>query len=104
MIDYIALLTELEQLTAALEAAVSHQHWDETNNLMLSRIKIMKILCEFPSADETIKQRVQEVAKSIIERELLLRSTVEKKKYETAHLLRTLLSASKASQQYLKNN
>ena len=63
------LLDELEQQTAALEAAVSHQHWEASQRLMTSRLAILQQLSAEPAVDPQVRQRIVAVATKLAAQE-----------------------------------
>ena len=100
MIDHLQLLDELEQQTAALEAAVSHQHWEESQRLMTSRLAILQQLSAEPASDPQVRQRIVAVATKLAEQEQLLVQVLHQQQQAIEHSLLNLRTAQRARQLY----
>ena len=51
MMDHRQLIDELAQQTAALEAALLHQEWEQAEPLVARRLELLKTLAAEPPAD-----------------------------------------------------
>ena len=69
MIDYQQLIMQLEQQTAALEAAVLQREFDLAIDIMLSRIALFEILISNPIIDPDLKKSLNESMLKIEEKE-----------------------------------
>ena len=103
MTDYPQLITQLEQQSAALEAALSHQEWELTETLVASRLQLLKLLSSQPPTEPILLARLKELAVSIQLSETELVRQIEASQLEVADQLRGLLAGSKASNIYQQN-
>lgn len=97
------LLQELEQLTAALEAAVSHQQWEEAALIMERRLLILQTLTDHPVTDETLRSQIRQLATTILAREQQLTLVLRSEQQTVEQLLLNLKVAGKARQLYRQN-
>lgn len=103
MIDHLQLLDELEQQTAALEVAVSHQQWEEAALIMERRLLILQTLTDHPVTDETLRSQIRQLATTILAREQQLTLVLRSKQQTVEQLLLNLKVAGKARQLYRQN-
>lgn len=94
------LLLELEQLTAALEAAVSHEQWAEAAVIMEHRLLILQTLTDHPVTDEVLCSQIRELATTILAREQQLTLVLRSEQQAVEQLLLNLKVAGKARQLY----
>ncbi|MDH0475834.1 hypothetical protein SJS40_15835 [Aeromonas caviae] len=100
MIAHLQLLDELEQQTAALEVAVSHQQWEEAALIMERRLLILQTLTDHPVTDETLRSQIRQLATTILAREQQLTLVLRSKQQTVEQLLLNLKVAGKARQLY----
>ncbi len=86
MIDYRQLVMELEQQTAALEAAVLQREFDLATEIMLSRIALFEILISNPVIDLVLKKslnesmlKIEKNAKNIFLLKIISRKVIQQK-------------------------
>lgn len=103
MIDYSVLMDELEQQTAALEAAVAQQDYEAANTVMLQRVSLLEALSNTPSDNQIQQEQLRQLSRSILaaQQELSLRLLNEKEML--ARELLQLVNSGKAAKSYNKN-
>lgn len=103
MMDYAALVHELEQQTAALEAAVAQQDYDAANALMVRRISLLEILSAASSDNKDLQEHFRQLSHSILESQQELSSRLLTEKELIAQELLQLRNSGKAAKSYNKN-
>ena len=103
MTDYLQLISQLEQQSAALEAALSHQEWEQAETLAATRIQLLKLLSSQPPSDPVLLARLKELAVSLQASESGLVRQIEVAQLEVGDQLRGLLAGNKAANLYQQN-
>ena len=103
MIDYRQLVIELEQQTAALEAAVLQREFDLATDIMLSRIALFEILILNPVTDPVLKKLLHESMLKIGEKEREVTLFLMSEKSYISNKLYNVMDGNKASQLYQDN-
>lgn len=103
MIDYRQLVMELEQQTAALEAAVLQREFELATDIMLSRIALFEILILNPVTDQTLKKLLNESILKIEEKEKEVTLFLMSEKDYISNRLHNVMDGNKASQLYQDN-
>ncbi len=103
MTDYLQLISQLEQQSAALEAALLHQEWEQAESLVATRLVVLKALADTPPSDPVLLTRLKQLAATIQASEAELVRQIEASQLEVADQLRGLLAGSKASNIYQQN-
>ena len=103
MIDYRQLVMELEQQTAALEAAVLQREFDLAIDIMLSRIALFEILISNPIIDPDLKKSLNESMLKIEEKEREVTLFLMSEKDYISNKLHNIMDGNKASQLYQDN-
>lgn len=103
MIDYRQLVIELEQQTAALEAAVLQREFDLATDIMLSRIALFEILILNPTIDPALKKILHESMLKIEEKEREVKLFLMSEKKYISNKLCNVMDGNKASQLYQDN-
>ena len=103
MIDYRQLVIELEQQTAALEAAVLQREFDLATEIMLSRIALFEILISNPVIDLVLKKSLNESMLKIEKKEREITLFLISEKEYISNKLHNIVDGSKASQLYQDN-
>ena len=103
MIDHRQLIAELAQQTAALEAALSHQQWEQAEPLVASRLELLKTLASQPPADPELLASLQELAATIQASEQEMVRQIETAQQQVGEQLRGLQAGNKATHLYQQN-
>ena len=103
MTDYLQLISQLEQQSAALEAALSHQEWEQAETLAATRIQLLKLLSSQPPSDPVLLARLKELAVALQASESGLVRQIEVAQLEVGDQLRGLLAGNKAANLYQQN-
>ncbi len=103
MIDYQQLIMQLEQQTAALEAAVLQREFDLAIDIMLSRIALFEILISNPIIDPDLKKSLNESMLKIEEKEREVTLFLMSEKDYISNKLHNIMDGNKASQLYQDN-
>lgn len=103
MIDYQQLIMQLEQQTAALEAAVLQREFDLATEIMLSRIALFEILISNPVIDLVLKKSLNESMLKIEEKEREVTLFLMSEKDYISNKLHNIMDGNKASQLYQDN-
>lgn len=103
MIDYQQLIMQLEQQTAALEAAVLQREFDFAIDIMLSRIALFEILISNPIIDPDLKKSLNESMLKIEEKEREVTLFLMSEKDYISNKLHNIMDGNKASQLYQDN-
>ena len=103
MIDYRQLVMELEQQTAALEAAVLQREFDLATEIMLSRIALFEILISNPVIDLVLKKSLNESMLKIEKKEREITLFLISEKEYISNKLHNIMDGNKASQLYQDN-
>ncbi len=103
MTDYLQLISQLEQQSAALEAALSHQEWEQAETLAATRIQLLKLLSSQPPSDPVLLARLKELAVALQASETGLVRQIEVAQLEVGDQLRGLLAGNKAANLYQQN-
>ena len=103
MIDYQQLIMQLEQQTAALEAAVLQREFDLAIDIMLSRIALFEILISNPIIDPALKKSLNESMLKIEEKEREVTLFLMSEKDYISNKLHNIMDGNKASQLYQDN-
>jgi len=103
MIDYIACMDALEQKTAALEAALSHNQWELAISLMDERLAIMAQLASEPITDPVINNRLKSLAQSLQAREQEMVASIQNVQTILNRELHEFMLGNKAAQIYKQN-
>lgn len=103
MMDHRQLIDELAQQTAALEAALSHQEWEQAGLLVASRLELLKSLAAEPPADPESLASLQELATTIQVSEQEMIRQIESAQQEVGEQLRGLQAGNKATHLYQQN-
>ena len=103
MTDYLQLISQLEQQSAALEAALLHQEWEQAESLVATRLVVLKALADTPPSDPVLLTRLKQLAATIQASEAELARQIETAQIEVGDQLRGLLAGNKATNLYQQN-
>ena len=103
MIDHRQLIAELAQQTAALEAALSHQQWEQAEPLVASRLELLKTLASQPPSDPELLASLKELAATILASEHEMIRRIETAQLQVGEQLRGLQAGNKATHLYQQN-
>ena len=103
MTDYPQLITQLEQQSAALEAALSHQEWELAEPLVASRLELLKTLASQPPSDPELLASLQELAATIQATEHEMVRQMQTAQQQVGEQLRGLQAGNKATHLYKQN-
>lgn len=103
MMDHRQLIAELAQQTAALEAALSHQEWEQAEPLVARRLELLKTLAADPPADPQLLASLQALAATIQASEQEMIRQIETAQQQVGDQLRGLQAGSKATHLYQQN-
>ena len=103
MIDHLQLLDELEQQTAALEAALSHQQWEQAEPLVASRLELLKTLASQPPSDPELLASLKELTTTIQATEHEMVRQMQTAQQQVGEQLRGLQAGNKATHLYKQN-
>lgn len=103
MIDYPGMLVELEQLTAALEAALSHQEWEQAEGIMAQRLILLRLLGSEQPEDPQMRLQLKEAAVRITRQEQEMVRLMQSEQHQILEKLRVLIAGNKVTQLYQQN-
>lgn len=103
MIDYPGMLVELEQLTAALEAALSHQEWGQAEGIMAQRLTLLRMLSSEQPEDPQLRLQLREAALRISQQEQEMVRLMQSEQHQILEKLRVLIAGNKVTQLYQQN-
>lgn len=103
MMDHRQLIDELAQQTAALEAALLHQEWEQAEPLVARRLELLKTLAAEPPADPQLLASLQALVTAIQVSEQEMIRQIETAQQQVGEQLRGLQAGNKATHLYQQN-
>lgn len=103
MMDHRQLIDELAQQTAALEAALLHQEWEQAEPLVARRLELLKTLAAEPPADPQLLASLQALVATIRASEQEMIRQIETAQQQVGEQLRGLQAGNKATHLYQQN-
>ena len=103
MMDHRQLIDELAQQTAALEAALLHQEWEQAEPLVARRLELLKTLAAEPPADPQLLASLQALVATIRASEQEMIRQIESAQLQVGEQLRGLQAGNKATHLYQQN-